>query len=256
MNEPFESEVESHIVDFSNTGVKRRLDQIGLANLAIKYVNSRWARQYTSHQPIKISESVNMTWGTGTYVAPLIYPQSTVMYGRIGIVSDFNPQGWRVFDATNYPSVMTYLQWAQSQPIFEEVLTTVHSLEANAILRNTFRERFRINCILFYPDQSGHSYTGTTDTWMCVSDFDSTGRLQTNFSSELANALFSVLVDEDFEDLGNGLNPKRSVNSLIEQATLGRASQCLGRTVPDSRLAQEIASLYAKDGFLHYYIQP
>jgi len=45
-------------------------------------------------------ESAGNPCGTAAYVTPLAFPLSSALYGRIGIVCEFDPTTWRVFDAT------------------------------------------------------------------------------------------------------------------------------------------------------------
>src|SRR3977135_4443191 len=100
-----------------------------------------------------ISTTSALTWGTATYVTPLTFPLSSALYGRIGLVSDFDPGGWRIFEATNPAARMASIRGVQAQPVFSGLGLTVHSTYANHMLRNQFREDFRIDCVLFHPDQ-------------------------------------------------------------------------------------------------------
>src|SRR5215208_1285980 len=102
-------DVNSHIQTFQHSRLKILVDQHG--PFVIKFVQSKWAEHYLTPKPLKISETPALTWGTATYVTPLAFPLSSALYGRIGLVSDFDPSGWRVFDATDPAARMAYVNW-------------------------------------------------------------------------------------------------------------------------------------------------
>lgn len=158
---------------------------------------------------------------------------------------------------------MLYVKWVESQPAFEKLVTTVHSTIANHELRNKFRKDFRIDCVLFHPDQEAEHYTDATQhIWMAVTDWKSPGVIESGFSNNLANARFTVLIDEDFIlkeknwDLPVYKSPRQ-----IEKAT--QSLHALRRTNPvginDSRtthLSSEIIDRYQNGGYLHVFIEP
>lgn len=137
----------------------------------IKFVQSRWAAHYSIPRRLKISETPALTWGTATYVTPLAFPLSSALYGRIGLVTEFEPAGWRVFDATRPSARAAYVRSAQAQPTYSDLVLSVHSTYVNHLLRNKFREQFRIDCVLFHPDQEAEVYTDrSAHVWMAVTD--------------------------------------------------------------------------------------
>src|ERR1700722_12125987 len=122
--------VENAIESYGTSRLARIVNRTG-GPYAIKFVKSRWAENYLTPSQLKISDTPALTWGTATYVTPLIFPLSSALYGRIGLVTDFDAAGWRIFDAT-VPSARTaYVRWAQAQPIFQDLVLTVHSTQAN-----------------------------------------------------------------------------------------------------------------------------
>src|SRR6266481_4271730 len=125
--------VESEIQTFLGSRLAKFVDDAG--PFAIKFVQSRWAAHYSTPKPLKISETPAQTWGTATYVTPLAFPLSSALYGRIGLVAEFDPIKWKIFDATTPAGRHAYVQWAQSQPAFSDLLLTVHSTQANHLLR-------------------------------------------------------------------------------------------------------------------------
>lgn len=184
-------------------GSSQRLDDLieagGVGPLAIKYVPSAWAKHYSvKGMPLKISETAGFTWGTATYVTPLAFPISSAIFGRIGVVAEYDPDGWRVFDATQQRAQELYLTWVRTQPDYGRLVLTMHSQLANQYLRNSFRERFRIDCVLFPPDQRNLAYTDVDDVWMAVTDWRRTGCIETSMSGRLQEAWFTVLVEEEF----------------------------------------------------------
>src|ERR1700730_10015396 len=143
--------VEQSIKLYADSRLANLLDDVG--PYAIKFVKSRWAASYLSPGRLKISQTPALTWGTATYVTPLAFPLSSALYGRIGLVTDYDPHDWSVFDATDPAVRMTYVNWVRAQPAFSDLVLTVHSTHANHYLRNKFRDDFKIDCVLFHPDQ-------------------------------------------------------------------------------------------------------
>lgn len=257
---PIDAAVESSIAEFTSTAVHRDLLRAARRPLAIKYVPSRWAAAHSVKWPLKISSSPLQTWGTATYVAPITHPLSSALYGRIGVVTDFDPTGWRVFDATGPSARVLYDRWARAQPEYWNLLLTVHSTRANHLLRNRFREEHHIDCVLFHPDQEAELHTDTgSHIWMAVSDWSADGTtLRNDMSTRLVNGRFTVLIDEDFQLDDDGL-PVQSSPRLIEPWTTVMAhNQCQGITAArrDPGLPSRIASAYLSDSYVHLFIEP
>jgi hypothetical protein len=114
--------VEKSINLYKNSRLADLLGEVG--PYAIKFVKSRWAATYLSPGRLKISQTPALTWGTATYVTPLAFPLSSALYGRIGLVSDFDPLEWRVFDATDPAASMAYVNWVRIQPAFADLVLT------------------------------------------------------------------------------------------------------------------------------------
>lgn len=181
--------------------------------LVIKYIPVKFCRNFrpdiiatTGIAPrLQISNSPGFTWGTGNYVAPLEYPISTAIYGRAGIVATLDrrhTKHWRIFDARVPLNQDLYVQWTLAQPAFKWLTLTCHANLANQFLRNAFREAFRIDCVVFYPDQRNPDYTRATDVWMCVSDWTPRLRLAHGDSAVLKNPRLAILVSEEFAPIG------------------------------------------------------
>src|SRR5262249_28789115 len=138
------------------------------------------------------------------YVTPLAFPLSSVLYGRVGLVTTFDPTGWRIFDATLPGARQAYLSWAQAQPTFDDLVLTVHSTFTNHKLRDKFRRDFQIDCVLFHPDQEAELHTDLVQhVWMTVTDW-LRGEIETTFSRRLDKARFTVLIDEEFDLVSTG----------------------------------------------------
>jgi hypothetical protein len=249
--------VENEIVGYSGS----RLAQLTYEHgpYAIKFVQSKWANHYSSPKKLKISETPALTWGTATYVTPLVFPLSSALYGRIGLVTDFDPSSWKIFDATKASARSAYVRWARSQPSYAELLLTVHSTQANHVLRNQFRERFKIDCVLFNPDQEAEIHTDRTQhVWMAVTDWTAKHKIATKLSKRLSNARFTVLLDEDFLLEDQGL-PIKVASRQIEKVTekISRHSPIeVGRARQDKSLPSQIVQFYQAGGYLHVYIKP
>lgn len=256
------SEIEQTIRTYDQSQLKSLVDTHG--PYVIKFVQSKWAQHYLNAQQLKISEAPALTWGTATYVTPLAFPLSSALYGRIGLVTQFDPTGWRIFDATNPFNRKLYVQWVEAQPAFEELVTSVHSTIANHSFRNKFRTDFKIDCVLFHPDQEAEYYTDLIQhIWMAVTDWTGSGVIENQMSRRLNAAKFTVLIDEDFllkEDKWD--LPIRKAHRQIEAAThvLHAARGTKPINVPAARilstLPNDIADRYNNGGYLHIYIEP
>lgn len=169
--------------------------------LVIKYVPTQWGASYLSAGgQLKISTTPGFTWGTGTYVAPLAFPLSSMIFGRIGVVAAFDPTAWRVFDATLPTNQALYLAWLQRQPIYRLAAMTAHSAYYNQFLRDEFRIRYHIDSVLFRPDQHSAGYTSSSDVWMAVTDWRPDGTITTGDSARFVDPRLTVLAEEEFED--------------------------------------------------------
>ena len=164
--------VEKQIVDYDNSQLKKLVALHG--DYVIKFVSSQWAKNYLTPQKLKISARPALTWGTATYVTPLAFPLSSALYGRIGLVCKYDPTSWRIFDSTSTAAQTAYILWARAQPAYQDLLLTVHSTHANHLMRDKFRKDFRIDCVLFRPDQEAENHTdASSHTWMAVTDWTS-----------------------------------------------------------------------------------
>jgi hypothetical protein len=168
--------------------------------LAVKYVESKWAQTYQrANSGLYIGEK-NYTWGRGVYVTGIEEPLSTAIYGRVGIVSQFNPAGWRAFDARDPVNRNLYLTWLQAQPDYSEAVLTVHADHWLHEFRNLFREQFGIDVVMFAPDELDVDewYTRKTDTWLAVSDWGAPSRLAAGASTRFTDARMTILIEEEF----------------------------------------------------------
>ena len=255
------SDVETHIEPYQSSALQAMFAAAGISPHAIKFVNSQWAPNYASPQRLKVSQTPALTWGTGTYVSPVVFPLSSVLYGRVGLVTDFDPTDWRIFDATRPAARASYLRWARAQPNFSDLVFTVHSTFANHLMRDRFRRDFQIDCVLFHPDQEAELHTDRSQhVWMLVTDWlPDTGEIDARYSDRLSRARFTVLIDEEFDLADSGGLPIQSAARKIEPTTLGFANHqampvSVARSDPD--LGQAIIWHYANDRYLHIYVEP
>ena len=236
------------------------VQSVGGERLAVEFVPSRWAAGYAKPQRLKISMTPALTWGTATYVTPLAFPLSSVLYGRIGLVTSFSPDYWTVFDATDPAARAAYVAWAQAQPNYPDLLLTVHSTYANHVLRNKFRKDFTIDCVLFHPDQEADLHTDLSlDVWMAVTDWLPNGEIDTRFSDRLADSRFTILIDEEFDLSDSGGLPIQVAARKIEATTAAFPNQTcapLSRARSDRALPGIIAHHFANDGYVHIFVEP
>lgn len=254
------TQVEASVTGYRRSRLERLVDQTGEPPLAIKFVPSEWATHYAVPRALKISTTPALTWGTGTYVTPLAFPLSSVLYGRVGVVTTFDPTDWRIFDATTQRGRRAYMDWARTQPNFDDVILTVHATFTNHELRNKFRKDFHIDCVLFQPDQEAELHTDLSQhVWMLVTDWMPDGTIETEFSGRLASARFTVLIDEEFAlTRGAGL-PIQVAPRKIEAATTVFASPSplpISRARIDPSLPAWIAKHYFTNSYLHIYVEP
>lgn len=213
------SEIEAEINVYPDGLLKRIVDDSlsadGKLPLAIKFISAKWARSYFgATAKLKISTTMGFTWGTGTYVTPTAFPISSAIFGRIGVVAQFDPAGWRVFDATRPQARLLYLSWLQFQPLYQVLALTLHSQLANQYLRDLFRATFHIDCVLFHPDQFNPDYTRLSDVWMNVTDWAPTGEILNSFSDRLMNPRAAIIVEEEFEPTPSDIGRKALIGPL------------------------------------------
>jgi hypothetical protein len=206
LSPPFRGAIEAAIVDSATAWdafVNANRGSSGGDPLAVKYVPSRFAPNYVvvPNDGLFIGSS-NFTWGRGVYVTGVEEPLSTAIYGRAGIVSWFDPTGWRAFDARDPAKVLLYLQWLHAQPDYADAVLTVHSNYWLHEFRNTFREQFEIDVVLFNPDEQDSRgwYTTPAHCWLAVSDWQGPGKLlQQDFSKRFHDARLTIVAEEEFQ---------------------------------------------------------
>ncbi len=201
----------------------------GLANIAapgrpldetryvVKYTGAAYGGRYppgpnaTASPGIWVSPSPGFTWGPGVYACPVAYPISGAIYGRCGVVAELAPTtGWRIFDATDPTTAQLYVQWIQRQPLYEMLTLTAHANWANHLLRTLFKERFRIDVVVFRPDEFHDRYTVRAhDRWMAISEWKSPGKLASGVAStRIIAPRLTIVLAEEFELTKSGIRRK------------------------------------------------
>jgi hypothetical protein len=184
-----------------NTLVNANRASAGAHPLAVKYVPSKYASTYRGTNSGLYIGSSNFTWGRGVYVTGIEEPLSTAIYGRVGVVSWFDPANWRAFDARDPVNIDLYLRWLHFQPDYPDAVLTVHSDHWLHQFRNTFREQFHIDVVMFYPDEKDSQgwYTDATHTWLAVSDWDTLGHLsRDDYSVRFKDVQLTIVAEEEF----------------------------------------------------------
>jgi hypothetical protein len=199
---PLRADIEAAITDSAvswDAHVEANREARGGWPLAVKYVPARYAAQALASAGLAIGES-NYTWGRGVYVTGVEEPLSTAIYGRAGLVARFHPVGWRAFDARVPDHQALYLRWLQAQPDYEDAVLTVHSDHFLHRLRNTFREQFHIDVVLFHPDERDSEgwYTSRDHIWLAVSHW-SGDRLARGTSDVFKQIRLTLLPEEEFD---------------------------------------------------------
>jgi len=180
-----------------------------------------------------ISCKPGFTWGDGIYVSPLAYPFSTMIYGRAGIMGYFDwSEDVRVYDSVDPEGIRLYQHWIeQKTQLYTMLTTTIHADRANRSLRNMFRKSFKIDLVLFRPDQYNQFYVARQrDVWFVVSDFDqapSHAPVQPpNFSDRIKECRWVSLVTDQVEPVPSGThfrnfvapNLPRNINVTMRDA--------------------------------------
>jgi hypothetical protein len=256
------NEIDAAITPYDESRLSQLVEIGGGTPFAIKFVASKWASKYATPSALKISETPALTWGTATYVTPMAFPLSSALYGRIGLVTEFDPSGWRIFDATNSATRLLYVRWVQAQPIFSDLVLTVHSTYANHYLRNKFREDFKVDCVLFHPDQEAELHTDRGQhVWMAVTDWAKPSTkegIESSMSKIFAQARFTVLVDEEFALEDRGLPIEKAPRQIeqVTQAMPRKVGLNVSRARVDPTLPAQVIGVYNSGGYVHIFIEP
>jgi hypothetical protein len=184
------------------------------ASYIIKYTNPRYGGKYPPatnalvSPSLYVSPSPGFTWGAALYVCPVAYPLSGGIYGRCGVVAQLGPtNSWRLFNATDPAVAGLYVQWIQRQPMFSMLTLSTHSQLANQVLRNAFRRRFRIDAVVFPPDElNSHYVRRQHDKWLAISEWLPSGRLATfGPTTRTLSPKLCVILAEEFEPTKSGI---------------------------------------------------
>lgn len=208
--------------------------------LAVKYVSAGYAGKYRGLNDGLFIGPGFFTWGRGVYVTGVEEPLSTTIYGRVGVVSRFDPTGWRSFDARDPANEDLYLSWLHAQVIYRDAALTVHSNYFLRKLRNLFREQFQIDVVLFRPDEKDQLgwYTRPDDTWIAVSDWTKRRMLRAGkYSDRFIDARMTILVEEEF---------RRDRPAMTRSALLGLSGKAPSSTgLPDR----------VRDAYAHHCVE-
>ena len=180
----------------------------------IKYTSAKFGGRYppgpnaVAGSALYVSPSPGFTWGAGIYSCPVAYPILGGIYGRCGIVAELpSTDGWRLFDAADPAAARLYVEWAQRQPMYVMLILTAHALLANQLLRNMFRQRFKIDVVVFKPDEFHAHYTRRhDDRWLAISEWAAPARLMTSGGATRAlQPRLTVILAEKFQPTKSGI---------------------------------------------------
>jgi hypothetical protein len=182
----------------------------------IKYTAPKFLSGILATKSLYASETPGYTWGDAVYVAPLSYPRSTMMYGAAGVVGWLDAGKLTCYDAVDPSGISYYQDWIRYfPPLYAQLTTTVHANHANRELRNKFRSRFGIDCVLFRPDEPCSGYADvTTDLWLALTEWGATRQVANGRSQAVKDLKWCAIATEAFEPDGLGyralLHPKLS----------------------------------------------
>jgi hypothetical protein len=200
-----EQEIEGLVlIGGKNTVLVSELDGDELR--VVKYMPAEYLADTLAFGKLYAAERAGFTWGDAIYVAPAGFPLCTMMYGEVGVVGTYSVLAARCYDASNPKGIRLYQDWITFQTtLYRELTTTVHANAANRELRNAFRTRFQIDCVLFRPDEHCPGYVHSThDWWLAISHWDTQRCVAHGFSGAVANLKWCVVVPDAFKPDGRG----------------------------------------------------
>lgn len=209
-----EKAIEEYIIESSKlAGLRSMLIEDPIH--VIKYMPAKFLAPVLSRGELYASERAGFTWGDALYVTPVWCPLTTMMYGDVGVVGTYTSVDRRFFDATLLSGIELYQGWIQHQKRpYRELTTTVHASSANRELRNAFRTRFQIDCVLFRPDEACAAYVDTTtDLWLAITHWDVHRTVGHGFAAAVNGLKWCVIAPDAFES--DGLGYKASLHTAL-----------------------------------------
>ena len=187
---------------------------------------------FSGGRRLRISKNPGFTWGDGVYVTPIKHAYSSMIYGRAGVMGWIEPKAiLKVYDA-GHPSrkgIQLYQDWIMLKTsLFDELTTTIHSEIVNQQLRNEFRFNFKIDLVIFPPDESNNKYTQSqVDRWFTVSEFlptsPPTSPQTLSLSKLVEDCLWVLMVKEEF--VSEEKDPRKRLNLFGQYLGSPNASQ-------------------------------
>jgi hypothetical protein len=172
----------------------------------IKYTVPKFLSDILLTESLFASRTPGYTWGDAVYVAPLSSPRSTMMYGAAGVIGWLAAENMIFYDAVDSRGIEYYQEWiTYFRPLYTQLTTTVHADHANQELRNKFRSRFGIDCILFRPDETCAGYVDDTeDLWLAITQWGPTRQVANGRSQVVRDLKWCAIATESFEPDGLG----------------------------------------------------
>ena len=197
----------------------RRGDEI----YVLKYTSTKYLASTITAGKLLASNMPGYTWGDAVYVAPIASPRATMMYGGVGIVGTIDVRRFRFFDATDTKAIDLYQQWiGYLRPLFTQLTTTVHANHANQQLRNLFRGRFQIDCVIFPPDEPCAHYVDTNDVWLALTHWNPARQVAHGATAIVQNLRWCVIGTDTFDLDGLGyravIHPKLSAGRTFTRS--------------------------------------
>lgn len=200
-----EDDIEGHVTDSGRAG-DPWIDG-GMLSV-LKHLAARHLERTLANRQLYASSEKGFTWGDAVYVTPLSQPLSAMMYGDVAVGGFVAAGGLRYYDATCARGLQLYQAWIAGQgPAYDLLTTTVHSEFANRELRNKFRTRFQIDCVLFRPDEPCAHYTGAGDVWLALTHWGPSRQAASGCTSVVHSLKWCLVSADVFERDGLGFKP-------------------------------------------------
>jgi hypothetical protein len=225
VNADLDREIERHIDDCVQRGLWSVTNDSPVRGrsgsaLFIKFMSAQYGGAYSPLRASRpsglfISTSPGFTWGNGCYITSLSFGLSAAIYGRCGVVAEADPSGWRIFNAADPHAQQLYIVWVGHQPYARMLMLTTHSQLANQYLRNLFKTHYRIDCVVFPPDEINFHYSSRrTDRWLAVTDWRGSVICNGGHSARFQSPRLAAVISEEFEKTHGGIGRRTLIGPL------------------------------------------
>jgi hypothetical protein len=108
------------------------------------------------------------------------------------------------------------MDWVNAQPFAALLMLTTHSQLANQRLRNLFRTQYRIDCVVFPPDELNLHYTRYRhDRWLAVTQWDSAGGIASSPCTRFLTPRLAAVIAEEFDKSHNSMGRRTLIGPVV-----------------------------------------